>query len=69
MQTLEKSPLFTELSADESANVSGACGYYYHNPCWSPCWSSGWSSGSSSGSYNTPSNINQTTNVNVLIDD
>ncbi|EKQ70890.1 hypothetical protein OsccyDRAFT_1198 [Leptolyngbyaceae cyanobacterium JSC-12] len=54
--------LFTELSSEEAANITGASGFYYWHPvyrCHPVHWggSSGWSS------------VNQTVNVNVVIDD
>ncbi|PZV06990.1 MAG: hypothetical protein DCF22_22780 [Leptolyngbya sp.] len=63
---VEQKPLFEALSAEEAANVNGAC-WYYSNPCVNPCWSSGgWSGGGWSGGS---SSITQTTNVNIVIDD
>lgn len=63
-------PLFETLSAEEAANVNGAC--WYSNHCVNPCWSSGgWSSGGWSGGgwSGGSSSVTQTTNVNVLIND
>ncbi|MBF2028233.1 MAG: hypothetical protein IGS48_15950 [Oscillatoriales cyanobacterium C42_A2020_001] len=61
--------LFTALSAEESANVNGASGYYYWRPvyhCYPVVWGgSGGSWGGSSGG----SSVNQTVNVNVQIED
>ncbi len=68
---VEQKPLFETLSAEESANVNGACGYY-SSPCINPCYSSGswggggWGGGGWSGGS---SSVTQTTNVNVVIDD
>ena len=63
---VEQKPLFETLSAEESANVNGAC-WCYSSPCANPCWSSGgWSGGGWSGGS---SSVTQTTNVNVVIDD
>lgn len=64
MQTAQSTSLFTDLTAQEAATVSGAWGQdfrpvYY---CYPVSWvnsRSGWSSPS----------INQTVNVNVTIDD
>ncbi|UBF28397.1 hypothetical protein K9N68_11265 [Kovacikia minuta CCNUW1] len=81
MQTLEKNALFTELTTEESAEVNGGCYYYYqrpvsYNPCWRPCYNPCWNSsygdsGSYGGSYGRSygGGVNQTTNVNVLVED
>uniref|UniRef100_A0A832H898 Uncharacterized protein n=1 Tax=Oscillatoriales cyanobacterium SpSt-402 TaxID=2282168 RepID=A0A832H898_9CYAN len=68
--------LFTELSSEEAANVNGASGFYYWRPvyrCQPVHWgSSGGSWGSSGGSWGGSSggsSVNQTVNVNVVIED
>lgn len=65
---VEQKPLFETLSAEESANVNGAC-WYYSSPCANPCWSSGGWSGGGGGWSGGSSSVTQTTNVNVVIDD
>lgn len=64
MQTVKRDSLFTELTSQEAATVSGASGYYFYRPVYY-CYPVSW--GSSSGS-STPS-VNQTVNVNVVIED
>lgn len=66
---VEQKPLFETLSAEESANVNGACHYWNH--CANPCYSSGWGGGGwGGGSWGGSSSaVTQTTNVNVLIND
>lgn len=75
MKSNKTNSLFTSLTAEEASNINGAC-YYYWNPCRSTCWSSGgswgggsWGGGSGGWSGGSSSSVNQTVNVNVLVED
>ncbi len=66
MEMLKQSAVFTEISAEEAANINGAWGgHYYHRPiyCYYPVYPSG-----GSGSSSSSPNVNQSVNVNVVID-
>ena len=62
MTTAKSGSLFTNLSAQEAANINGA---WYYSPVYYCYPVSSW--GGSSGS--SGSSVNQSVNVNVLIED
>lgn len=65
MQTEKSQPLFTPLTSQEAASVSGAWGSDFRTVYY--CYPVTWG-GSSSSSASSPS-VNQTVNVNIVIDD
>jgi len=62
MKTVKHESLFTDLTAQEAATVSGAWGHYYRPVYY--CYPVSWGGSSSS----SPS-VSQTVNVTVKIDD
>lgn len=66
MKTDDSPSLFTNLSSEEASKMNG--GYYgYYYPVYR-CYPI-YSSGGYSGGYGSSSNVNQTVNVNVQIED